>query len=89
MFSPCRIFTVNDCKDCVRASALSVFEINCNVNRHDFVVQMKEANWKIDKVISDNYRMIPAYVRSQFTKSFLTCLKDMARLNILNDNTDD
>ena len=89
MFKPCRIFTVNDCKDCVRASALSAFEINCNVNSHDFVSKMKEANWKIDKVIFDNYRMIPSYVRSQFTKSFFTCLKDMARLNILNDNTDD
>ena len=88
MFTPCRIFTVNDCKDCVRASALSAYEINCNANRHDFVEKMQEANWKIDKVIFDNYRMIPSYVRSQFTKSFFTCLKDMARLNILNDITD-
>ena len=88
MFTPYRIFTVNDCKDCVRASALSPYEINCSVNRHNFVDKMKEADWKIDKVIFDNYRMIPSYVRSRFTKSFFTTLKDMARLNILNDSVD-
>ena len=42
MFTPCRIFTVNNCDDCVRASALSPYEINCSVNRHNFVDSMNE-----------------------------------------------
>ena len=32
--------------------------------------------------------MIPSYVKSWFTKSFFTALKDMARHNTLNDYVD-
>ena len=46
---------------------------------------MQKGNWKVHKVIFDNYRMQNAYVAANFTKSFFSALKDMARKDILCD----
>ena len=62
---------MNNSKDCVRASSLSHYEINYDVNRHNVVISMKKLEWKVVKVKFDNYRMTPSYVASQFIKSLL------------------